>query len=105
MATAIAQRRESRIKEYTYLWEGVDRNNRQVRCDVTAATEAVVSSHRRRRATGITKLRRETFRGASRVTDRDIPFFPRQLSTMLKAGVPLLQAFEIVARGHRNARF
>jgi len=105
MATAIAQRRESRIKEYTYLWEGVDRNNRPVRGEVKAASEAVVSSNLRRQGIRITKLRRETFRGGGRVTDRDITFFTRQLSTMLKAGVPLLQAFEIVARGHRNARF
>ena len=105
MATAIAQRRESRIREYTWLWEGVDRNNRHVRGEVKAASEAVVSSNLRRQGIRITKLRRETFRGGSRVTDRDITFFTRQLSTMLKAGVPLLQAFEIVARGHRNARF
>ena len=105
MAIAIAQRREPRIKEYTYLWEGVDRNNRHVRGEVKAASEAVVSSNLRRQGIRITKLRRETFRGGGRVTDRDITFFTRQLSTMLKAGVPLLQAFEIVARGHRNARF
>ena len=105
MATAIAQRRESRIREYTYLWEGVDRNNRHVRGEIKAASEAVVNSNLRRQGIRITKLRRETFRGGSRVTDRDITFFTRQLSTMLKAGVPLLQAFEIVARGHRNARF
>src|SRR5215475_13032833 len=105
MATAIAQRRDSRIKEYTYLWEGVDRNNRHVRGEVKAASEAVVSSNLRRQGIRITKLRRETFRGGGRVTERDITFFTRQLSTMLKAGVPLLQAFEIVARGHRNPRF
>jgi type IV pilus assembly protein PilC len=105
MATAIAQRRESRIKEYTYLWEGVDRNNRNVRGELKGASEAVVSSNLRRQGIRITKLRRETFRGGGRVTERDITFFTRQLSTMLKAGVPLLQAFEIVARGHRNPRF
>src|SRR5215471_5740675 len=105
MATAIAQRRGSQVKEYTFLWEGVDRNNRHVRAATKAASEAVVSSNLRRQGIRITKLRRETFRGGSRVTDRDITFFTRQLSTMLKAGVPLLQAFEIVARGHRNARF
>jgi len=105
MATAIAQRRDTQIKEYTYLWEGIDRNNRHVRGEVKAASEAVVSSNLRRQGIRITKLRRETFRGGGRVTERDITFFTRQLSTMLKAGVPLLQAFEIVARGHRNARF
>jgi type IV pilus assembly protein PilC len=105
MATAIAQRREPQIKEYTYLWEGVDRNNRSVRGETKGASEAVVSSNLRRQGIRITKLRRETFRGGGRVTERDITFFTRQLSTMLRAGVPLLQAFEIVARGHRNPRF
>ena len=103
MATAIAQRRE--VKEYTFLWEGVDRNNRHVRGETKAASEAVVNSSLRRQGIRITKLRRQTFRGGGRVNERDITFFTRQLSTMLKAGVPLLQCFEIVARGHRNPRF
>src|SRR5262249_7840231 len=105
MATAIAQRRESQVKEYTFLWEGVDRNNRHVRGETKAASEAVVNSNLRRQGIRITKLRRQTFRGGGRVNERDIPSFTRQLATMLKAGVPLLQAFEIVARGHRNPRF
>jgi type IV pilus assembly protein PilC len=105
MATAIAQRRESQIKEYTFLWEGVDRNNRHVRGETKAASEAVVNSNLRRQGIRITKLRRQTFRGGSRVNERDITFFTRQLATMLKAGVPLLQSFEIIARGHKNPRF
>jgi type IV pilus assembly protein PilC len=103
MATAIAQRRE--VKEYTFLWEGVDRNNRHVRGETKAASEAVVNSNLRRQGIRITKLRRQTFRGGGRVNERDITFFTRQLATMLKAGVPLLQSFEIIARGHKNPRF
>ena len=105
MATAIAQRRDTRVKEYTYLWEGVDRNNRNVRGESKAASETVVTSSLRRQGIRITKLKRQTFRGGSRVNEKDITFFTRQLATMLKAGVPLLQAFEIVARGHKNPRF
>jgi type IV pilus assembly protein PilC len=105
MATAIAQRRESQVKEYTFLWEGVDRNNRHVRGEAKAASEAVVNSNLRRQGIRITKLRRQTFRGGGRVNEKDITFFTRQLATMLKAGVPLLQAFEIIARGHKNPRF
>ena len=59
----------------------------------------------RRQGVRITKLKRQTFRGGRKVKEKDITFFTRQLATMLKAGVPLLQAFEIVARGHSNARF
>ncbi|HUH92328.1 MAG TPA: type II secretion system F family protein [Casimicrobiaceae bacterium] len=103
--TAVAQRRDSRVKEYTYLWEGIDRNNRSVRGETKAASEAVVTSSLRRQGVRITKLKRQTFRGGSRVNEKDITFFTRQLATMLKAGVPLLQSFEIVARGHKNPRF
>ncbi|HEX9275736.1 MAG TPA: type II secretion system F family protein [Casimicrobiaceae bacterium] len=105
MATAIAQRRDTRVKEYTYLWEGTDRNNRNVRGEIKAASETVVTSNLRRQGIRIRKLKRQTFRGGGRVNEKDITFFTRQLATMLRAGVPLLQAFEIVARGHRNPRF
>jgi type IV pilus assembly protein PilC len=108
MATATtANRRVQRkdVKEFTYLWEGFDRNNRNVRGELKAASETVVTSTLRRQGIRITKLRRQNFRGGSRVNEKDITFFTRQLATMLKAGVPLLQAFEIVARGHKNARF
>ena len=108
MATATtAQRRVPRreVKEFTYLWEGFDRNNRNVRGEMKAASETVVTTTLRRQGIRITKLRRQTFRGGSRVNEKDITFFTRQLATMLKAGVPLLQCFEIVARGHKNARF
>ena len=105
MATAIAQRRDTRVKEYTYLWEGIDRSNRNVRGETKAASETVVTSNLRRQGIRIKKLKRQTFRGGGRVSEKDITFFTRQLATMLKAGVPLLQAFEIVARGHKNPRF
>ena len=108
MATATtAQRRVQRkdVKEFTYLWEGFDRNNRSVRGEMKGASETVVTSTLRRQGIRIVKVRRQTFRGGSSVTEKDITFFTRQLATMLKAGVPLLQSFEIVARGHKNARF
>ncbi len=104
MATATAQRK-SDVKEHTFLWEGVDRNNRQVRGESKAASETVVTSNLRRQGIRITKIKRQTFRGGKRVSEKDVTFFTRQLATMLKAGVPLLQSFEIVARGHSNARF
>jgi type IV pilus assembly protein PilC len=105
--TATAPRRLPRkdVKEYTYLWEGFDRSGRSVRGEMKAASETVVSTNLRRQGIRIAKLRRQTFRGGSSVNEKDITFFTRQLATMLKAGVPLLQAFEIVARGHKNARF
>ncbi|MEO6564705.1 MAG: type II secretion system F family protein, partial [Casimicrobiaceae bacterium] len=103
MATATANRRD--VKEYTFLWEGVDRNSRQVRGETKAASETVVTTNLRRQGIRIVKIRKQSFRGGRKVNEKDITFFTRQLATMLKAGVPLLQSFEIVARGHSNARF
>ena len=103
MATATAQRRD--VKEFTFVWEGFDRNNRQVRGESRAASEAVVSTNLRRQGIRVTKVKKQTFRGGSRVGEKEVTFFTRQLATMLRAGVPLLQAFDIVARGHSNARF
>ncbi len=104
MATATANARRD-VKEYTYLWEGIDRNNRQVRGESRSPSETVVTTNLRRQGVRITKIKRQSFRGGSSVGEKDITFFTRQLATMLKAGVPLLQSFEIIARGHSNPRF
>jgi len=101
--TATAQRRD--VKEYTFVWEGVDRNNRQVRGESKAASQTVVTTNLRRQGIRVQKIKRLTFRGGKKVGEREITFFTRQLATMLRAGVPLLQSFEIVARGHSNPRF
>ena len=104
MATATLPRK-SDVREFTFLWEGVDRNNRQLRGESKAASETVVTSNLRRQGIRVTKIKKQSFRGGGRVSEKDVTFFTRQLATMLKAGVPLLQSFEIVARGHSNARF
>src|SRR5689334_18201215 len=103
MAVAAAQRRD--VREFTFLWEGVDRANRHVRGEMKAASETVVKTNLRRQGVRVSKIRRQTFRGGKKVNEKDITFFTRQLATMLRAGVPLLQSFDIVARGHKNARF
>jgi type IV pilus assembly protein PilC len=103
--TAAGRKDRATVKEYTYVWEGLDRSNRQVRGEVKAASETVVTTTLRRQGIRVTKLKRQTFRGGKKISEKDITFFTRQLATMLKAGVPLLQCFDIVARGHGNARF
>jgi type IV pilus assembly protein PilC len=104
MATATAAQRRD-VKEFTFIWEGVDRSNRQVRGEVRAPSPTVVTTNLRRQGIRVVKIKKQTFRGGSKVSEKDITFFTRQLATMLRAGVPLLQSFEIVARGHSNARF
>ena len=103
MATATATRKD--VKEYTFVWEGVDRNNRQIRGESKAASQTVVTTNLRRQGIRLQKIKKLTFRGGKRVGEREITFFTRQLATMLRAGVPMLQSFEIVARGHSNPRF
>ena len=107
MATATTTSSSSRrdVKEYTYTWEGTDRNGRQLRGEVKAASETVVVTNLRRQGVKVVKIKRQTFRGGRKVNEKDVTFFTRQLATMLKSGVPLLQSFDIVARGHSNARF
>src|SRR5512144_365005 len=104
MATAIAPRVDTRVKESLFIWEGTDRNNKPVRGETRGASETVVTTNLRRQGIRVAKIKKQTFRGGRRLTDKDLTFFTRQLATMLKAGVPLLQSFDIVARGHSNAR-
>jgi type IV pilus assembly protein PilC len=106
MATAtVASRRDLKAKEHTFLWEGVDRNNKPMRGELRAVSETVATTNLRRQGIRVLKIKRQAFRGGRSVNEKDITFFTRQLATMLRAGVPLLQSFDIIARGHSNARF
>jgi type IV pilus assembly protein PilC len=105
MATATVPRRDLKIREQTFLWEGVDRNNKQMRGELRAVSETVATTNLRRQGIRVLKIKRQTFRGGRSVNEKDITFFTRQLATMLRAGVPLLQSFDIIGRGHSNARF
>jgi type IV pilus assembly protein PilC len=91
------------IKDVLYLWEGVDKKGRKLKGDMRAPGEAVVQSMLRRQGITVTKVKKQSalLRG-KRITDKDITLFTRQLATMMKAGVPLLQSFDIVAKGHSN---
>jgi len=105
VATTQTNRGQREVKTFIFNWEGVDKNNRTMRGDMRAASETVVTSTLRRQGIRVVRVKKLSLRGGGRIKDRDITFFTRQLSTMMRAGVPLLQAFDIVARGHSNARF
>ncbi|HTL74805.1 MAG TPA: type II secretion system F family protein [Casimicrobiaceae bacterium] len=106
MATAAAvPRRDVKVKEQTFLWEGVDRNNKPMRGELRAVSETVATTNLRRQGIRVLKIKRQSYKGGRSITDKDMTFFTRQLATMLRAGVPLLQSFDIIARGHSNARF
>jgi type IV pilus assembly protein PilC len=101
MATAAAAVRD-KIKEYTYLWEGKDKTGRAVRGEMRAGGEAMVNSVLRRQGVTVLKIKRLKMGMGGKVSEKDITFFTRQLATMMKSGVPLLQAFDIVGKGHSN---
>ncbi|MGI9223112.1 MAG: type II secretion system F family protein [Woeseiaceae bacterium] len=89
-----------------FLWEGTDRKGNKVKGKSMASTEAAVRADLRRQGvvpTRIRKQRGKAFGGGSKITTADIAIFSRQLATMLTAGIPLVQAFEIVGAGHENA--
>ena len=90
------------VKESTFLWEGKTRDGKIVRGEMRVASEAVVQSTLRRQGITDTKVKKERFKSGGKVTPKDIALFTRQLATMMKSGVPLLQAFDIVGRGHAN---
>jgi type IV pilus assembly protein PilC len=92
----------SASKEFVYLWEGKDRAGKTVRGEIRAGGEAVVNVTLRRQGVMVTKVKKKTYRSGKKVTEKDITMFTRQLATMMKAGVPLLQSFDIVGKGHAN---
>lgn len=90
------------VKENTFVWEGKSRDGKVVRGEMRAASEAVVQSTLRRQGVVGAKVKKLRFKSGGKVTPKDIALFTRQLATMMKSGVPLLQAFDIVGRGHAN---
>jgi type IV pilus assembly protein PilC len=99
-ATATAARRD--VKEYTFAWEGRDRAGKLMKGDIRASGEAVVQSTLRRQGITVSKIKRQRAGVGGKITEKDITLFTRQLATMMKSGVPLLQSFDIVGKGHSN---
>ena len=90
-------------KETPFVWEGVDKKGKKVKGQMLAGGEAVVKATLRRQGINVVKVKKQSaLSRGKKITQKDITFFTRQLATMLKSGVPLLQAFEIVAKGHSN---
>ncbi|MCU0927701.1 MAG: type II secretion system F family protein [Burkholderiaceae bacterium] len=102
MATAAAAR--ANVKEFVFEWEGKDKNGKIVRGEIRSAGEAAVNAMLRRQGVLVTKVKKRRTAGGRAIKQKDIAIFTRQLATMMKAGVPLLQAFDITARGSPNPR-
>ena len=103
MATAVKPaKRSQEAKEFTFLWTGKNKSGKIVRGELRAPSEAVVNATLRRQGILVEKVSKQRFRSGGKVSEKDVALFTRQLATMMKSGVPLLQTFDIVGRGHDN---
>jgi type IV pilus assembly protein PilC len=92
------------IKQFPFTWEGTDRAGKKIKGKVVSTTEAAVRSELRRQGVVATRVRKQStlFQNKGKVTPADIAIFSRQLATMMSAGIPLVQSFDIVGAGHEN---
>lgn len=105
MATAPRASRSPKkpsVKEFVFEWQGKDRNGKAVRGEMRAAGENLVRAALRRQGVLVSKVKKRRMSAGKAIRAKDISIFTRQMATMMKAGVPLLQAFDIVGRGNAN---
>jgi type IV pilus assembly protein PilC len=91
-------------KDTQFLWEGKDKRGHKVRGKALAANEAALRADLRRQGVAATRVKTQSsaFRGGGKVNNEDIAIFSRQLATMMSAGIPMVQAFEIIGNGHEK---
>ncbi|MCW8164559.1 type II secretion system F family protein [Verminephrobacter aporrectodeae subsp. tuberculatae] len=100
MATAVSSKKN--IKDFVFEWEGKDRNGKVVKGELRAIGENQIQASLRRQGIIPAKIKKRAMRAGKKIKKKDIALFTRQLATMMKAGVPLLQAFDITGRGNAN---
>jgi type IV pilus assembly protein PilC len=93
---------QEKIKEYNFAWEGKDRSGKTIKGEIRAGGANVVQATLRRQGIIVLKVTKKRMKSGGKVNDKDITLFTRQLATMMRSGVPLLQAFDIVAKGTDN---
>ena len=96
------------VKQSNFFWEGTDKKGARIKGKTTASSESAVKADLRRQGIMPIRIRKESFLSAmgrgKKIKSGDIAFFTRQLATMMTAGVPLVQAIDIIGRGHANPR-
>jgi len=95
------------LKQETFLWEGKDKRGNKTEGEIIGRSVALVKADLRRQEINPTKVRKKPkplFGGSAKtkITAADISIFARQLATMMDSGVPLVQSFEIIGKGHEN---
>jgi len=91
-------------KETQFLWEGKDKRGNKVRGKSLAANEAALRADLRRQGVAATRIKTPSamFKSGGKISAMDIAVFARQLATMMSAGIPMVQAFEIIGNGHEK---
>jgi len=103
MATAARALRKPRTQaEDLFTWEGKDKTGKIMRGEMRASGETVVQASLRRQGIMVTKIKKQRLSRGRKITEKDTALFTRQLATMLRSGVPLLQAFDIAIKGGGN---
>ncbi|MES9855863.1 MAG: type II secretion system F family protein [Sedimenticola sp.] len=100
---AVAQKKIQKPK--VFVWEGSDKSGRRMKGESRAASIALVRAELRKQGIAPLKVKKkpiDLFTTKKKITQGDIAVFSRQLATMMEAGVPMVQAFDIVGRGHEN---
>lgn len=96
---------EAAVKSDMFVWEGVDRHGKRVKGEMSGKSDALIKATLRRQGVNPLKVKKKPksfFTAGGKITSKDITIFSRQLATMMSSGVPLVQSFEIVGRGHEN---
>jgi len=98
---------EQALKQNTFIWEGKDSKGQKVKGESSGANVALVKASLRRQGITPNKVRKKSkplFAAGKSIKAGDVAIFSRQLATMMSSGVPLVQAFDIIGRGHENPR-
>jgi type IV pilus assembly protein PilC len=94
-------------KQIDFIWEGFDKQNQKTSGPISAKSETIARAELRRMGVRVIKIKpkpKPLFKArVQKITTGDIAIFARQLATMLEAGVPLVQSFDIIGKGHANA--
>lgn len=93
------------LKTSTFAWEGTNKQGAKIKGEVSGQNPALVKAQLRKQGINPTKVRKKSMSllsAGKKIKPMDIALFARQMATMMKAGVPLLQSFEIIAEGVDN---
>jgi len=97
---------EAAVKSSMFTWEGVDRHGKRVKGEMSGQNDALIKAQLRRQGVNPLKVKKKAKplfgESSGKITTKDITVFSRQMATMMSSGVPLVQSFEIVGRGHEN---